>query len=364
MKINSEITVAIFSNNEKKYSETFIHSQYSHLPFKTIIYSGAYIPNTLSHNRSKSFKKIQGLLSFKSKEKAILRSLKNNKVDIILINYGTAAVSCLPLLKESKIPFIVHFHGYDAYRKEILHSYGLHYEELFSAARSVLVVSEHMKNQLIKLNCPKSKLNRVNYGVDDIYKQESQKEVNGENIIACGRFVEKKGHLYLIEAFNLYRKKFQNAKLILIGDGPLKKDYERKCKELNIKDFVEYRGVLSKEQILFDYQDKPIFVQASVCPDSGDMEGLPLSMLEAGAAGLTIIGSKHGGIQEFLNSGKNGILVEEKNTKELADAMIQLTEDKNFAKTLSIAAREKVLAAHDMATYMNHLQKNITACLS
>lgn len=363
MKIKPEFTVAIFSNNEKKYSETFIHSQYFHLPFKKIIYSGGYTPTVISYDNSKSFKKIQGFWSTKPSKKAILQSLKKNKVDVILINYGTTAVSCLSILKESKIPFIVHFHGYDAYRTEILQTYGLQYEHLFSAAQSILVVSEHMKKQLIKLKCPMNKIQEANYGVNDIYNQKIEKEINSEKIIACGRFVEKKGHLFLIEAFSLYRKKFQNAQLILIGDGTLKKEYEIKCKALNLEDAVKFKGVLSKEEILSEYLERPIFVQCSVRPDSGDMEGLPLSMLEAAALGLPIIGTKHGGIQEFIEHQKNGLLVQEKDPKSLADAMEELATEKEFAKKLGDEARNKVLAQNKLSDYMSNLKKQIESFL-
>src|SRR5690606_6642196 len=86
-------------------------------------------------------------------ETVILRSLKKNKIDVVLIEYGNHAHSLLSLLKKSKLPFVVHFHGYDATTVAIQQATG-NYKEVFAHASKIIAVSKSMESLLLDLGCP------------------------------------------------------------------------------------------------------------------------------------------------------------------------------------------------------------------
>ena len=100
-----------------------------------------------------------------------------------------------------------------------------------------------------------------------------------------GRFVKTKNHIFLVEAFEEVLKSVPNAKLLLIGDGPLKKQIEDKVRKLGLKDKVIFSGVRSDVADLYNAMD--VFVLPSL------YEGLPVVGVEVQANGLPFICSSN-----------------------------------------------------------------------
>src|SRR5690242_8096633 len=141
-------TLAIFSPGQNTYSETFIQAHKT-LPFNIKYYYGNTLPYLLEGSNILElsyFEKIKKKLlkGFTSSQKILMFSLRKEKVDFILAEYGTTAADSLPVIKHLKIPLLVHFHGYDASQKDIIEQYGKKYKEVFDYARKVIVVSNKM----------------------------------------------------------------------------------------------------------------------------------------------------------------------------------------------------------------------------
>lgn len=151
---------------------------------------------------------------------------------------------------------------------------------------------------------------------------------------AIGRMVWQKGFEYLIEAIPAIIKTFPKAKILIVGDGPLRKSLEALSEELRVKDNVIFMGFRS------DIKEILSAIDILVIPSL--LEGFPMITLEAMAMAKPIIATNIDGIAEQITSGENGILVPPKDPDALAKAIIRVLADKESGKTMGLAARKKV----------------------
>ena len=102
-------------------------------------------------------------------ESRLVYLLRKKKIDIVFAQYGPAGVAMLPVCKKSKIPLVVHFHGFDASHLPTLQKYETAYREMFSYAKYIIVVSNAMFKAIHELGCPPDKIVLNPYGVNDLF---------------------------------------------------------------------------------------------------------------------------------------------------------------------------------------------------
>lgn len=155
-------------------------------------------------------------------------------------------------------------------------------------------------------------------------------DIDGEFILSVGRLADKKGVKYLIRAMPLVLKSFLRAKLIIVGDGPERGNLEKLTDELDLRDNIKFIGRIPNKNLPKYYATADVFVGPSIVTKSGDTEGLGVVFLEAIASGIPVIGSNVGGIPDIIKNKKTGILVEQKNSLQIARAIIKLLNDKKL----------------------------------
>ena len=221
-----DMNVAIVSVNKDKYSETFIHNHVRLLPANIHFLFGGYLPTMFSRDKGHTVfplieKANKPWFSLRKKKEhderellisALEKYLVDNRIQVILCEYGPSGVEIMESAKKLGIPLVVHFHGYDAYRSDILNSYGKRYPQLFGQARAVISVSKHMHTQLLKLGCEEKKLHQLCYGIDTSVFYPPIEKSYTSLFVACGRFVEKKAPQLTIEAFHKVLRKIPAAK--------------------------------------------------------------------------------------------------------------------------------------------------------
>ena len=149
-------------------------------------------------------------------------------------------------------------------------------------------------------------------------------------LLAVGRSVEKKGFKYLIDAMHLLKKQGTNALLTIIGDGPLANSLQKQAQDLCVP--VEFLGQQPTEKVRQAMVDNDIVIVPSVTSQSGEMEGLPVVIMEAMAIGRIVIATRHAGIPEIVISQKTGFLVDEKSPEQIAEAVTQACNGSDQAK--------------------------------
>jgi len=136
-----------------------------------------------------------------------------------------------------------------------------------------------------------------------------------------GKITEKKGLPYLIRAFTDWSKTESEARLIIVGDGFLRSQCEEETKLLNVKDKISFVGMKSKAEVKNYLKNSDLLVVPSIIDSLGETEGAPVVVMEAMAAGKPIIASDVGDISEMVNNNSNGIIVQPKDIKALAEAL-------------------------------------------
>lgn len=347
--MKSSPIIAIISPSQNAYSETFIQQQKKGLKGKVFYYYGGKIPQylegfgKLSNSTVTYFIKIKRKLGFKTlsiPETVFIHSLRKNKIQVVLAQYGTTAHQIVTICKRVNIPLITHFHGYDASVEAVIENCN-HYKAVFEYSSYVIAVSFSMKKRLIELGCPKEKVIYNTYGPDDLFMNVVP-QFSDSTFIAVGRFVNKKAPYYTILAFKKVHDQFSDAKLVIGGTGELLEVCINLIKTLKLQDAVLLPGIIDRAQFV-EYLSKGLaFVQHSITALNGDQEGTPVAILEASAAGLSVISTKHAGITDVIIEGETGFLVEEHDVDAMAEKMILLLENKTLAKELGASAKERI----------------------
>ncbi|MDA2918194.1 glycosyltransferase [Desulfobacterota bacterium AH_259_B03_O07] len=180
------------------------------------------------------------------------------------------------------------------------------------------------KIHVIYMGVPISPLNEV-------------KEILKEHpIIACpANLVEKKGHKYLIEACSLLRDKHIRFKCLLIGDGPEYSKIDSLIRSKGLEDcfFIEGYYPHNKLMRLMEARQIDLVVLPSIITKDGLREGIPVILIEAMSFCIPVISTNTGGISELLGD-KSGIMVKEKDSEALAEAIYNVLTDKKLREGL------------------------------
>ncbi|MGW1455070.1 glycosyltransferase [Salegentibacter agarivorans] len=353
------MNIALISPNKNAYSETFIQAHKMQLKGNVFYYFNGEIPTKLEgglviNSRRKRivdiFKGHFNLNRFSLAEQAVITSFKKNKIDLVFAEYGGTGQRILSICQYLNLPLIVHFHGFDAARYDQLEQ-NQNYKKLFDAARFVIAVSRIMYQDLLNLGCPKDKLiYNVSGPREEFFSVDPGFEA--QQFLWAGRFVNKKAPYYLILSFLEVLKKFPNAQLLMAGDGELWNTCKNLVKFYQIENNVNFLGVINEEEFRKHLKESTAFIQHSITAANGDKEGTPLSVLEASAAGLPVLSTRHAGIPDVIIQGETGLLVEEHDVQGMANNMITLLADKDLAKRMGLKGKENIKKNYSLSRHI------------
>ncbi len=192
-------------------------------------------------------------------------------------------------------------------------------------AQFLMMISRYNIDYFDDIYPCRSKSSVVRCGMDlDQYPFNSRPAtpvVNGLKVVAVGRMVEKKGFRYLIEAAKILQDQGGVFTIELLGSGPLRDELVQLAESLGVNDKVRFLGQASTAEVRVSMRDADVVVVPSVTGKSGEMEGIPVVLMEAMALGVPVISTRHSGIPELVRNGETGIVVEEKNPSALASAL-------------------------------------------
>lgn len=357
-------SLAIFSPSKNAYSETFIQAHRKLNEGNIVFYFGSitklYIDGEgrIISPFFKGILRLYGKLFLKDNffdvTYSIKKSLKKHNITKILIEYGTFAADLLPFLKKSGIPFIVHFHGYDASSYKVLRNYNLQYKELFNSAKYVISVSKSMHEKLLELGCPDEKLVYNTYGPQDFFININP-TYKDKIFLSVGRLVEKKAPHLVVLAFESVFLKHPESKLIIVGDGPFYAQLKTLIFEKKMDKSVTLTGRLKPNEIVDLMKDSICYVQHSITAKDGDKEGTPLTILEASAAGLPIVSTNHAGIPDVVLHNETGFLVEEGDVETMGNFLCKIIDNPNEAKLMGENGKKRIKEHFSLTRHLNVL---------
>lgn len=295
--------------------------------------------------------KIQVPLFFLSELYHAIKIVLFNNIDIInshwLIPQGFVGAICRKLLG---IPHIATLHSSEVtfmrnipFRRQIAQFIAFNSDIIIS-------VSQHRVDEFISFIAPKyrdkckQKVRIIPMGIDkklaliqrDVNYLRIRYNVKAKHIILyVGRLVEVKGIEYLIGSFKKVIVHHNDIVLLIVGSGPLEDDFKKMVFENDLTRYVRFEGFMDQNKIWDYYKISDIVVVPSIIDSSGYEEGLPVTLLEAMCAGKAVIGTKTKGICEVIRDGENGLLVDQKNSEQITEKIIDLLNNDELRATLS-----------------------------
>jgi glycosyltransferase involved in cell wall biosynthesis len=156
-------------------------------------------------------------------------------------------------------------------------------------------------------------------------------------ILFVGNLVPRKGLTYLIEAAKKIVKERKKVKFLIAGEGPLKNQLIRNIQEANISNSFKFLGRVDEKLLPLLYNCADVFVLPSI------QEGQGIVLLEAQASGKPIVAFDVGGAKEAVRNGVTGILVKPGDSNALADALIELIENKTLRERMGFSGRQFII---------------------
>jgi len=162
-------------------------------------------------------------------------------------------------------------------------------------------------------------------------------------IISVGRLVHRKGQDRLIEALPRILQEVPEAHLLIVGEGPHRKELDRIASKNNVASAITFLGRLQLDELPKYLNLAEMFAMPSRDRLAGlEVEGLGIVYLEASSCALPVIVGKSGGAVDALIEGETGLLVDGDNVEEIADACIRLLKEREFAASLGRRGSEWV----------------------
>ncbi|MFJ7684887.1 glycosyltransferase [Peribacillus butanolivorans] len=269
--------------------------------------------------------------------------VERKNISLLHAHHGQLGMLLLPFKEETNLPLVTSIRGRDATLANQPIGYLDNMKMLFDRGERFFPVCQYLADRLIAWGCPPEKI-RVLYGGVDLnqFNYRTSHKEGSQNILSIGRLVEKKGHHILMQAFQKIRGKFPNATLTIIGRGELEEYINSLANELNLGDSFRLLNHLPKDQVREQMTNADIFCAASLEAADGDVEGIPNTLKEAMAVGVPVISTNHAGIPELITNNKEGVLVQENNVDELAEALEFMLTNRELWETYTVAARQKI----------------------
>jgi colanic acid/amylovoran biosynthesis glycosyltransferase len=176
------------------------------------------------------------------------------------------------------------------------------------------------------------------------------------NVLAVARLTEKKGVQYLIRAMALLPA---NVTLTVIGAGPLDKSLRALADELMLGERVHFAGSCTHEEVCRYLSAADVFVLPSVTAQNGDMEGVPVALMEAMATGVSVVSTVHSGIPELIQNEETGLLVPERDHIELAAVLRRVASGEIDVDSMRLKARKFVEEHFNVQTEAERLFERV-----
>ncbi len=289
------------------------------------------------------------------------RRLAEWKPDVAHVHFATDGCLFLPVLRGLGVPFVVTLHGYDAGLSDAAHAQSgmgrvflRRRYALWREAAGFICVSEHLRRVAVERGFPEGKLRVHQTGIG--VREPDRREGLGEPVVLfVGRLVEKKGCRVLLEAWKLVAWEIPEARLVVVGDGPLRGELEGWARA-NLRRCV-FVGARTQEEVRNWMGRAAVLASPSVRAMDGDTEGLPTVVLEAMERGLPVVACDGTGAEEAVVAGETGLLMAQGDVDGLAEGLTGLLRDGERARRMGARGRRRVEERFDIAGQAERLER-------
>jgi colanic acid/amylovoran biosynthesis glycosyltransferase len=270
--------------------------------------------------------------------------------DAIVAHFGPMGVRAM-LMREAGIikgPLAVVFHGRDMSDYNLLNRYLPLYRLLFRSAELLLPISRLWRDRLIEWGARPERAIVLRMGVDlgpEPVVPDDRPLSSPLRILSVARLVEKKGLSYAIDGVNAAETEIDFQ---IIGDGPLRENLGAIAARPGAR--VTLLGRRTHAEVFAALNASDVFLLPSITAADGDMEGIPVALIEAMATGVIVLATRHSGIPELISNGHSGLLVDERDSAAIAAAIDDLASGRIDRVAMRRSARATVAEHFNSAT--------------
>ena len=284
--------------------------------------------------------------------------------DVIQCHFGALGLKAVLLRELGALRgrIVTAFHGEDItnYPRRFP---GNVYAPLFAHGDLFLPISARWNDSLAAMGCPMDRVRVHRMGVDSRHFSPAPADVRRDGplrVITVARLVEKKG---IADAILAVSKLGIDCEYVIVGDGPLRAELESLARASGVGDRVEFTGSLSRTGVAELLRSSSVCLAPSVTAADGDIEGIPVSIMEAMAAGLPVVSTRHSAIDELVEDGVSGFLVAEHDVPALTRSLAVLAADPALRARMGQAGRATIGREFDAGVLAGRLEELYGALL-
>ncbi|MFA5197615.1 MAG: glycosyltransferase family 4 protein [Patescibacteria group bacterium] len=287
------------------------------------------------------------------------RAMEKMGMRHIHAHFAWSAADCARIInKLTDIPFSLTAHQSD------IHRFPERLSEKLEDAKFILTCTRGNKEYLAKKYGEKigGKISVIYHGIDlSQFSPDIRKKEKDIDILSIGSLIKCKGFEYLIEACAQIKDRGLFRKCIIVGEGEDKDSLEALIWRLGLSDKMEIKGPVSHSEVTALYERAKSFILPITIID-GAPHGVPNVLAEAMAMGLPVITTHVPHIPELIENNKNGLLVVDKNLRELADAIGEILSNENLRSRLGEEARTKIISDFDGKIFTRRIADLFLQC--
>ena len=277
-------------------------------------------------------------------------------------HFGVDGAFALPLQRALGVPLVVSLHGYDVTSSDeaLRRSAGgrlylRRREQLFARTELFICVSRFIRDQARDRGFPAAKLWVHSIGIDLKTFQADESVQRQPIVLFIGRLVEKKGCRHLVAAMRAVQRAMPSARLVIIGEGPLRQDLEEHAAQ-SLPGEYQFLGTQPPDVVRSWLRQAMVFCVPSVTAANGDREGLGMVFCEAQAMGVPVASFASGGIPEAVLDDVTGFLTPERDEIGLAASICRLLKDPVLWAEMSSQGKKRVKQHFDLRSQTRLLE--------
>ncbi|MFC1700094.1 glycosyltransferase family 4 protein [Patescibacteria group bacterium] len=367
---NLDITVVALGKGRGKVSDNLLDRVHYERITIPICISAAFTYLSKIGQIVKIFKELRdsgkgiiGKIYIFLKSVAYTKIFSEYKPDLVFAHF-MAAPSTMAMISARilGVPFAVSAHARDITVE------AEYVEEKIRLAKFITICNKNAYNYLLRMSNVDnpSNVHLIYHGVDFEKLLKSVPKVNIRKsvpvLLSVGRFTEKKGYKYLVEASKILRDRKIAHEIKIIAAGPLYKNIQMSIKKYKLEDKIEILGGgqgLPFTKVAKYYRIADAYVFPSIETSNGDMDGVANVLLEAAAFKLPIVATDSGGTTEVIRNNETGVVVPQRDPEKLADGIQVVLQDKDFAKNIGENAYNYVLKRFNLDENIKKLEELI-----
>jgi len=292
--------------------------------------------------------------------------------DLIARALVTVALACAHARDLARRPPPVHIHAHYATYPTLAawvcrqlcgatYSFTVHAHDLYvdqsmlrrkvADAQMVVAISEYNRDLLSRPAAGSTPIHVVHCGIDTAAYPYRSRQIPPDGpvrALTVASLQAYKGHAVLFRALAIGGPAVDRITVDLIGDGVLRDELQRLAIDLGIAERIRFHGSRTESEVRAALADADLFILPSVVAPDGQMEGLPVALMEALASGVSTVSTALSGIPEIVVDGVTGMLARPDDPVSLRDALTRMVE--SYCSTMSLAGRELVAREFDLKT--------------